>query len=261
MITIDHQTCSHCGLCSKHCLWGLISMNPDKQPQLTANYEQICIKCGQCAAICPKSAISFSESGIETWETISKDQATFSQFSALVKNRRSIRHYQDKLIPTEILLQLLDLARYSPTGKNAQAVKWLIINGKDKIRNLSALCIDWFIKNNIMGESARTDFENDNDIINRGAPHLVIAYADKETPAPAEDCIIALRTLELAAQTINLGSCWAGFFKWAACSHRPVFDLLKITENYSIHGALMLGYPKYKYTKIPVRKMAEVTFM
>ena len=262
MIKTNSELCINCGLCSKHCVVGLISLNQAKQPQLAANYEQACIQCGQCAAVCPKSAISFSETSIENWENVdNNEQATLTQFSALVKNRRSIRHYQEKLIPQPALLQLLDIARYAPTGGNAQSVKWLVVSGKEKVRELSALCIEWFIENDILPVSTRNDFENDDDIINRGAPHLLIAYAENQATTPADDCVIALRTVELAAQAAGLGSCWAGFFKWAVSSHPAVAEMLMLPENHAVHGALMLGYPKFKYVKIPVRKPTEVTFL
>jgi len=237
-------------------------MNQDNQPLVAANFEQACFKCGQCAAVCPKSAIAFSENDVADWENVDiSEQANLLQFSSLVKNRRSIRHYQEKLIPQAVILELLDIARYAPTGGNAQSVKWLVVGGKDKLRDLSALCIDWFVSKKILPASVRTDFENGNDIVHRGAPHLLIAYAENQETTPADDCVIALRTVELAAQAADLGSCWAGFFKWAANNHQPIAQLLKLPDNHSIHGALMLGYPKYKYIKIPVRKAAEVTFL
>ncbi|MGA2467730.1 MAG: nitroreductase family protein, partial [Thermodesulfobacteriota bacterium] len=38
----------------------------------------------------------------------------------LLKSRRSIRIYQDKPIPQDLLLQILEAGRWAPTGANLQ---------------------------------------------------------------------------------------------------------------------------------------------
>ena len=50
--------------------------------------------------------------------------------------RKSIRKYQDKQIPEEIIVELLDAARKAPSAKNTQSHRYFIVNDqgtKDKL--------------------------------------------------------------------------------------------------------------------------------
>jgi len=97
------------------------------------------------------------------------------------------------------------------------------------------------------------------DVIMRGAPHLVVAHAPKiYGPLGHEGCLIALSYLELAAYSLGAGACWAGFFEMAAVGCQPLRQALNIPEGNRPYGAMMLGWPKYKYNRIPLRKEADV---
>ena len=60
--------------------------------------------------------------------------------------------------------------------------------------------------------------------------------------------------MELAANANNIGSCWAGYFTKAANVYSPLRDILDIPDTYEVFGAMMLGYTKYHFHKIPDRK-------
>jgi len=96
------------------------------------------------------------------------------------------------------------------------------------------------------------------DVILRGAPMLLVAYAEKESRMAPASCIIALSHLELAASARELGACWAGYFNVAANEFPPMQELLGLPEGYVSYGAMMLGYPRFSYTRIPKRSAADV---
>jgi nitroreductase len=54
-------------------------------------------------------------------------------FSELIKTRRSIRKFQDKPVPEELLLQALELATWAPSGGNKQAWRFCIVTNKELI--------------------------------------------------------------------------------------------------------------------------------
>jgi nitroreductase len=60
-------------------------------------------------------------------------------------------------------------------------------------------------------------------------------------------CIIALTYLELAVTSFGLGACWAGYFSAAANMGPPMKKALGLPEEHNSFGAMMVGYPKYKY--------------
>jgi nitroreductase len=43
-----------------------------------------------------------------------------AELAKLIKSRRSIRFWEDKPVPEELLLQAVELATWAPNGANAQ---------------------------------------------------------------------------------------------------------------------------------------------
>ena len=98
------------------------------------------------------------------------------------------------------------------------------------------------------------------DVVLRGAPVLVVAHATKEDPMAQSSCTIALTTLELAATSMQLGGCWAGYFNAAASTFAPMQQALGLQKGHQCYGAMMLGYPKFRYHRMPERKTPSITW-
>jgi nitroreductase len=71
-------------------------------------------------------------------------------------------------------------------------------------------------------------WDNGHDIILAGSPHLAIAHAAKNSINPAADCAIACATLELMANSMGIGGCWAGYFMRAANSFDPLKQFMNL---------------------------------
>ncbi len=59
------------------------------------------------------------------------------ELTGLIKNRRSIRVWQDRPVPEGLLLQAVELATWAPNGANAQNWHFYIILNKDKIKAIA----------------------------------------------------------------------------------------------------------------------------
>lgn len=57
-----------------------------------------------------------------------------------IRNRRSIRKYQAKEIPHDVLLQVLESARLAPSGANRQPFQLIVVTDKEKKKGLVPLC-------------------------------------------------------------------------------------------------------------------------
>ncbi|MFC2017913.1 nitroreductase family protein, partial [Chloroflexota bacterium] len=95
------------------------------------------------------------------------------------------------------------------------------------------------------------------DKITRGAPQLVIAHMEKDS-IRTSDCYIALTYLELAAYSMGIGACWAGYIYAAAANSESFTRALELPEGNAMFGGMMIGYPKYKFPRIPARNDARV---
>lgn len=249
---------------------GIIEMKDGQVPGLIAGQEDLCISCGHCVAVCPHGALSLDEMTAEECPPLKGAlKVDTEQLDQLFRSRRSIRVYNDAPVEREKLVRLIDMARYAPTGSNRQEVQWLVINSREKLHALAGTIIDmlrYLIKEeHPLATSYRLErfvaaWEAGKDPVLRGAPALVIAHAPQAYPLAQVDSTIALTFFDLAAPALGLGACWAGFFMMAATQWPPLREALALPEGNVCCGALMVGYPKYGYHRLPTRKDAVVSW-
>ncbi len=55
----------------------------------------------------------------------------------LIRNRRSIRHWQDKEVPEELLLRAIELATWAPNGGNQQNWRFYVILNRSVIKAIA----------------------------------------------------------------------------------------------------------------------------
>jgi nitroreductase/NAD-dependent dihydropyrimidine dehydrogenase PreA subunit len=266
-LEINKNTCSKCGACAAACPVGLFNYQEKEYPHPVPDAMKFCIRCGHCVVICPTKSVIHRECPLDKYLPINeKLNVNFEQCNQLIKSRRSIRVYQDKPVNREIITKLVDTARYAPTGGNSQGVHWLVFDDKEQIRRFSEIGIEWMQATSKMNPEAGARFANTfrlhdagKDGFLRGAPVLVVAIGEKSNPGAANSCILALSYFDLAANSMGLGCTWAGFFMHAT-SFPPMAKEIALPEGYQVCGAIMLGYPEYRYQMIPVRKPARITW-
>jgi nitroreductase len=167
-----------------------------------------------------------------------------------------------------VLAKLIDVARFAPSASNRQPVRWLVIHEGAEVRRLAGLVVDWIRaalptqttaarRNN---QRVISLWESGIDMICRGASHLIVACGPTDSPWAASDCAIALTYLELAAPSLGLGACWGGFFTAAARQWPPLQEALALPDGQVVCGALMVGYPRYRYHRLPGRNEPQITW-
>jgi nitroreductase/NAD-dependent dihydropyrimidine dehydrogenase PreA subunit len=268
-ITIDREKCAHDEICAAECPLMLIKFNSESLfPEAVNDAEEQCVKCGHCVAVCPHGALSVTGIKVQDCQPLENNLLlSVDQVGQLIKMRRSIRNYNNKKIEHEKLTRLIDVARYAPTGGNSQLVEWLVINSHDEVRKVAAETIEFMKglvnKNHPLAERYNLPdlvkrWDSGIDGIFRGAPALIVAHAPKEYGLATVDCTIALSYLDITANSFGLGCCWAGFFMIASSQSASVLKMLGLPEGNICVGALMIGYPKYSYHRIPPRKDTKV---
>lgn len=268
LLELNEQTCNKCGICAAVCSRGIIDFQENSYPSLLPLADAFCNNCGHCVAVCPSGSLAHNE--ILPEQCLQIDQSldiTYEQCAQLIRSRHSIREFKNKKVPAKDIERIIDVARYAPTGHNNQEVQWLIINDPAKIKELSSIGTDWFywaIKNNPAQatalQRALQSQESGFDAFLRSAPALVVALAEKSNPLAVIDCSIALAYFDLAAFSAGLGCCWAGYFMFASSTFPPLTTALGLPKGCAPCGSLIVGYPKYKYTRIPVRKPARIIY-
>lgn len=271
LFTIDQQTCNKDGLCAMVCPLGIIDGQPGQIPLATADAEALCIRCGHCVAICPTASFHHRDMEPESCSPVRPEwRLSPEQCEHFLRARRSIRVYKQQPVERETLQRLLDMARYAPTGINSQGVQWLVIDKRSTLDRLSGLVIDWMqwltlempeMARALHVERAIRRWREGIDGILRGAPVLIIAHGKEGNRMAPTSCTIALSYLELAATGLGLGTCWAGYFNAAANAFAPLRQTLQLPEGHQCLGAMMVGYPRLRYHRMPTRNPAEITWM
>ncbi len=168
-----------------------------------------------------------------------------------IYSRRSIRSYQDKPVPKETIKTLLSAAVMAPSAMNRQPWRFVVIESKDKIRELSRQVKKQM---GLLGYGLRfTEIvKSQDDKVFYGAPLLILVSAEKEDQWSRINCGILAQTMFLAAYSLGLGSCYIGFAN--SLNNDPsILSDLGIPREHDIIGALVFGYPSEK-KEIPARE-------
>jgi len=147
-----------------------------------------------------------------------------------IKERRSVRRYQDKVIPIQIVKELKEALIWAPSAGNLQARKFYFIFNPE-------------IKNKI-AENASAK----NKMIMSQAPLVIVACTDEvkiekfgergKNVYLITDIASSLQNATLAAHENGLGSCWLGNF-----SQEAVREILNLPANLCPLMILSVGYP------------------
>lgn len=145
----------------------------------------------------------------------------------IIKERRSVRRYRPDPIPEEAILRVLDAARFSPSGKNLQPWKFIIVKDKALKRHLA--------------EASNRQFfiaEAPVIIVACGFPDRCYSRMGNYMKSWPVDVAIAVEHMILQAQEEGLGTCWVGAFE-----EEKVKSLLNVPEGVKVLALTPLGYP------------------
>jgi len=270
-MTIEQEKCKQDGICVAECPVRIIQLDSKEDyPGSTQDFEDLCLKCGHCVSVCPTGALTLDWLSPEECLSVKKElTVTPEQAEQFLKGRRSIRTFKEKTVPRTTLEKLLEVAGSAPSAKNEQPWHWVVVEDPGEVRRLAGMVIDWMrtvIRDNPQAAEAVgyvrvvAAWDEGYERICRGSPHIIVAHGDKNWGFGAEDCALALGLLDLYATSIGLGTCWGGYFYKATNAYPPLFEALGLTAGHRAFGAMMVGYPKFNYQRIPIRNHPRVAW-
>ena len=138
-----------------------------------------------------------------------------------ILTRRSVRHYDKREIPEEVLAQIFEAGRQAPSAVNKQPVHFIVVKDNEIKKGLSYFLFNRFVKN---------------------APAVFVGCADVDSFVTGKwaivDAALAMQNMVIAAWILGVGSCWIGAF-----DEKKVKDLLKIPEKWKVVALITFGYP------------------
>lgn len=104
--------------------------------------------------------------------------------------RHSVRKFEDREVPREIIDEILEEAQLAPSSKNTKSSAFMVVEDPDTIAAISE-----------MRESGSTFV--------KGAPAVIVVLGDKtKTDLWEVNCSISTTYILLSAVEHGLGSCW-----------------------------------------------------
>lgn len=271
MIQVDTEKCKRDRICASECPMGIIRLKGDEgYPEMVPGGEKACLVCGHCVAVCPLGAMSHELVPVELCppirEELSIDLERAVQF---LRSRRSVRVFKDQPVEREKIQRLIEIARYAPTGGNSQLLQWTVFTDKEQIQRLAQMAVEWIRK--LVEGGPRpgvpaympmivAGWDAGRDTVLRNAPCLIIASSPQDNANGMVDVTLALSYLELAATTMGLGTCWAGLLQRAIQFWPPLREAVGLPEAHTNQYPMMLGYRRFRYHRLPERKLPRITW-
>lgn len=258
-LQIDNEKCIHCGLCINDCTACALEFNENQVPQVAQGGEGRCIKCQHCFSICPTGALSIFGKKPENSELVNHNIDT-EQVLNLIKSRRSFRNYKQENLPKETLSKIKNVLHWVPTGCNFHDMQFSFIDDIEVMNEfrdyLNNQLINILSKKPVKGILSRLSRHlnallNGEDVIFRGAPHMVAVSIPTNAPCADIDPIIALSYFELYAQSLGVGTVWCGLGHMCLLAFPELCEKLQIPENHKVAYVMLFGPANIKYTRTP----------
>ena len=159
----------------------------------------------------------------------------------VIKDRRSVRSFQDKEVPDNLVQQILEAGWMAPSAGNRQPVEFIVVKDPAIKQRLSAQKF----------------------VLEAPVVIVVVVNLERTTSRYGErgekmyvyhDSGAAIQNMLLMCKALKLGSCWIGAF-----NDERVSRIIELPENVLPMAIIPIGYPNQNPDtprKIPLEKIS-----
>ena len=171
----------------------------------------------------------------------------------MIKERRSIRKYKNEKVDREIMKEIVDIAKWSPSWANFQVARYTLVDDEEIIKELTTDGVKGFsyniktLKNAkgvavlsfVKGKSGK--LYEDNYATNKGDVWEVF------------DAGIACQTFCLAAHAKGVGTCIFGVI-----DDEAIAKIVGLPEEETVAALITYGYPDEEPVPTPRKDVNEI---
>jgi nitroreductase len=155
----------------------------------------------------------------------------------LIRARRSIRTFTSQPVDNQLVELLVETLLRAPTSRNINPWQFIVVDDRDLLLSLSKA-------------------KQHGSAFLKGAPLGIVVCADStRSDVWVEDCSIASILLQMAAQSLGLGSCWIQIRKRdhtsELTSEAYIQQLLGLPEHITVESMIAVGHPAETRTPLP----------
>lgn len=176
----------------------------------------------------------------------------------VIKSRRSIRRYLPDPLGQEELDAILEAGAYAPSAHNDQPWYFTVIRSRELMDRISRVSkelmaaqeTDW------IREMGRKEGFH----LFYRAPVVVVVSMRRDALSPLVDCSAAIENMLLAAESLDIGSCWIGLASYWFSVKKEVARL-GLPEGYEPCYAVTLGRKAHRPSRALPRKAPLPSFI
>ena len=167
-----------------------------------------------------------------------------------IKTRRSTRKFKARPVEMEKLQQIVEAGRFGPTGGNAQGNHFFVISKIETLMVLKELVQNAFAKMELRDDLYKS-LKNSITLSRKGhysfsynAPVLIVVANKKDYGNNMADVACAVENMMLAANELDLGSCYINQLKWLneEPSIRGYLGTLGLKDDERVYASVAIGY-------------------
>ncbi len=177
-----------------------------------------------------------------------------------IKSRRSTRSFRTEQIELAKVETIIEAGMFAPSANNEQSWYFTVIQDDSVLKELDQ---SWKNIAKVSGVEMLEKLGNNEKFnIFYGAPTVIIISGDQNASEPVKDASAATQNMLLAAESLELGSCWTEFIKLLFSNEQSesLKKRLNIPSNHMPYNAVLLGHKEYS-GKAPAREENRVTYL
>lgn len=163
----------------------------------------------------------------------------------IYKNRSYRRFFQEHQVEIEVLRELVDLARVSPSGFNRQALRYVLSNQKE-VNEKIYLTLGW------AGYLKDWDGPQEGE---KPAAYIVMLVDTSVGASLPQDQGFAAQSILLGATEKGLGGCFI-----VSVKKQQLTDVLHLDAKYEIAAVIAIGYPREEIILEPMDPSGDVKY-
>jgi len=168
-------------------------------------------------------------------------------FNELLEKRRSVRDYEDKEVPLDLIQEIINDAIKAPNAGNMQLWRFVVVSSKEWMKKISDSNRKGFLADietnpNSPWKGYEAQFRNDDFNMFYNAPAVLYIVGTAKMQTITADCALFAAYFMLAAANRGLGTCWVA--QGVDITDQAILDEMGIPDNYRIVAPIILGYPK-----------------
>lgn len=156
----------------------------------------------------------------------------------VIKNRRSVRAYKDEQIEDEEIEKILEAAIMAPTARGEAPWHFTVVQNKELLEEING-SVRGILSNS--GDELLEAIAESGVNVMHNAPTVVFVSAKSDATNMQADVSAAIENMLLAAEGLDIGSCWLGLVA-IYFSVEENLKKLHIPEGYTPLYGVALGY-------------------